>query len=172
VPPKGIFGSHTNITAEPFAAIGESHSYYPVMVARLTQPAQSSLVSQLSSSSAPELGTVATGSGCCSSCRWADFVRLLAEMFGSATRAFGSGGPEFVIDIIIAPSDWPMIKREFDCHSILCRRIQLLALPITFALASFISYFHPGVGDLAPSESWWFAFTPSWGQLEELLSSC
>jgi len=91
----------------------------------------------------------------------ADFVWLLVEMFGSTSRAFGSGGSEFAVDIVVVPSDWLMIKWQFDCHSMLFRRIWLLGLPITFALVSFISCFYLDVRGLAPSESCWFAFSPS-----------
>ena len=172
MPPKGIFGAHTDIAAEPFVAIGDSHSCYQVLVARLAQPARSSLVSQPCSSSELELGTGVTGSGCCSSCRWADFVWLLIGMIGSTSRAFSSEGPEFAVDIVVAPSDWPMIKRQFDCHSILIRRMWLLGLPITFALVSFISLIRLGVLGLTPSESYWFAFLSSWDHSVMLLLSC
>lgn len=93
-------------------------------------------------------------------------------MFGSTSRAFGSGGSEFAVDIVVVPSDWLMIKWQFDCHSMLFRRIWLLGLPITFALVSFISCFYLDVRGLAPSESCWFAFSPSWDHSEKLLSSC
>ena len=106
-------------------------------MAHLTQPARSSLVSQPCSSSELELGTGVTGSGCYSSCRWADFVCLPIGIIGSTSRASSSEGPEFAVDIVVAPSDWLMIKRKFDCLIILFRRMWLLGLPIAFALVSF-----------------------------------
>ena len=123
MPPKEIFGARTNIAAEPFVVIGDSHSCFLATAARPPQPIQSSSVFWPWSSSELELDTAASSSGYCSSYRWTGSVQPLVDTFGSTFQAFSFTGPEFDVNIAEAPSNWPMIRRQLDYHAALFRNM-------------------------------------------------